>query len=204
MTTPRRRKAIPLLIAAAMLSKSALGPTTSHANPTSPGLAGLVLADGGAPVAGSPVGLIDSATGALSAKTETRSSGEFRFDSVRPGRYRLAIGTAGGSFTSAAFVATLPDRSGGDVRVDWTLYPASTRPPEPRTLVAQASRSVAGVVDHPEATTALAQPGFVAEVPVWVLAAGATGGAAGITLGSLCLSGNVLCEEDKAVASPQQ
>lgn len=204
MPTFQNRRAIPTLIACAMLAPALIVPGPFAAAAPAPGLAGAVHAHGGAPVAGSPVGLIEQATGTLRASTTTSSSGAFRFDSVRPDRYRLAVGVTGRAFTTATYVATLATAGSPDARVEWTLYPADTPPPPPTVLASESASSTAGVVSQPESAAPLATTAFVAEIPAWVLAAGAAGGAAGVSLGGLCLSGTAICEDAKTTASPQE
>lgn len=204
MTTLRRRQALSIFIAVAALTQRLVAPSISQASAAALGIAGTVRADAGSALVGTVVGLIDSETGTLAAKTATGKFGEYRFESVRPGRYRLAVAVAESSFSSASYVATLAAAHGGETRVDWTLHSANAPQQDPHDSIAQSSTTVAGVVAHPEPSTALAQPAFVADVPTWVLATAATGGVAGATLGSLCLTGTAICEEDKPVASPQQ
>lgn len=204
MRTSRRRPVVLVLVAIALLGRASFLPVPVVLAGTAPGLTGAVRSYAGKPVAGSPVGLFEQATGALTASTRTSPTGEFRFDDVRPGRYRLAVGVADRAFTSATYLATLAAPGSTDTRVDWTLYPADAAPPPVRVAAEEGSRSVGGVVSRTEAAAPLAENAFVADVPAWVLATGAAGAAAGAALGGLCLSGTALCEDNKRTASPQE
>lgn len=204
MSTSRRRRTVPVLLAVALLTRTSLIPVSIASAGASPGLVGEVRAASGTPVAGSAVGLFEQATGVLSASTKTSPSGEFRFETVRPGRYTLAVGVADWTFTSATYVATVAEAGSPDTRVDWTLYPAGVTPPTVQVAAADDSRSVVGVVSKAEPAAPLATSAFVAEVPAWVLATGAAGVAVGASLGGLCLSGTAICEEAKTTASPQE
>lgn len=204
MSKSPRRPLVAVAAAITLFGRATIAPlAVAHAS-TAASLVGAVHADGGTPVVGSPVGLFEQATGALSAETRTSASGEFRFEDVRPGRYRLAVGVTERAFTSATYLATVASPGSAETRLDWTLYTAEPPARAQRVAADDGSRSVAGVVTRPEPAAPLAESAFVTEVPAWVLATGAAGVAAGATLGGLCLSGTAVCEETKRAASPQE